>query len=146
LDVLEATGVKVSGLLSCAMRPPSEPDGQPAPVVPSGFRQRAAELLKRLWGYDAFRGFQEDVITRVAGGDDALVLMPTGGGKSLCYQLPALLREGTGVVVSPLIALMHDQVAALRELGVRAAYLNSTLEPEERGEVERALTWRPSAC
>ncbi len=121
------------------MSPSREVDEASVPVVPPGFRERATELLKRLWGYDAFRGFQEDVITRVASGDDALVLMPTGGGKSLCYQLPSLLREGTGVVVSPLIALMHDQVAALRELGVRAAYLNSTLEPEERREVERAL-------
>lgn len=86
-------------------------EGIPDRHVPMGTRERSKEVLHRVWGYDAFRGFQEDVITRVVGGEDVRVLMPTGGGKSLCYQLPALLREGTGVVVSPLIALMHDQVA-----------------------------------
>ncbi|HLS32145.1 MAG TPA: RecQ family ATP-dependent DNA helicase, partial [Brevibacterium sp.] len=95
--------------------------------------------LTQVWGYDAFRGQQAEVIETVTRGDDALVLMPTGGGKSLCYQIPALVREGTGVVISPLIALMHDQVDALEQLGVRAAFLNSTQTPEERRGVERRL-------
>ncbi|MFI7483133.1 DNA helicase RecQ [Kocuria sp. M1R5S2] len=97
------------------------------------------EVLTRVWGYDAFRGQQAEIIEAVTGGEDALVLMPTGGGKSLCYQIPALVREGTGVVISPLIALMHDQVAALEQLGVRAAYLNSTQTAEERRAVEGRL-------
>ena len=82
------------------------------------------DILRQVFGYDRFRGAQADIIDHVLGGGDALVLMPTGGGKSLCYQLPAMLRPGLGVVVSPLIALMQDQVAALAELGVRAAFLN----------------------
>ncbi|MFW6186599.1 MAG: DNA helicase RecQ [Actinomycetota bacterium] len=97
------------------------------------------EALTRVWGYDAFRGQQAEIIETVTGGEDALVLMPTGGGKSLCYQIPALVREGTGVVVSPLIALMHDQVDALDQLGVRAAYLNSTQTAGQRRAVERRL-------
>ena len=96
------------------------------------------QTLQRVWGYPAFRGDQAEIIETVVGGGDALVLMPTGGGKSLCYQVPALVREGTGVVVSPLIALMQDQVDALAVLGVRAAYLNSTQGPDERRAVERA--------
>ncbi len=99
----------------------------------------ALSLLNRVFGYPAFRGRQADVVSHVTNGGDALVLMPTGGGKSLCYQIPALLRRGTGVVVSPLIALMHDQVMALREAGVRAAYLNSTLSAGEASEVEQAF-------
>ena len=94
----------------------------------------ALEALQQVFGYDAFRGFQKEVVETVVSGEDALVLMPTGGGKSLCYQIPALLRDGVAIVVSPLIALMHDQVDALEELGVRAAYLNSTLLPE--GEID----------
>ncbi len=90
----------------------------------------ALQLLQHVWGYPAFRGMQREVIDHVVAGGDALVLMPTGGGKSLCYQIPALIREGLGIVVSPLIALMQDQVAALRELGLRAAFLNSTLDAE----------------
>lgn len=89
--------------------------------------ERAQHVLQTVFGYPAFRGLQAQVIERVARGGDALVLMPTGGGKSLCYQIPALLRPGVGVVVSPLIALMKDQVDALLQLGVRAAYLNSSL-------------------
>ncbi len=97
------------------------------------------DVLTRVWGYDAFRGRQAEIIETVTRGGDALVLMPTGGGKSLCYQVPALVREGTGVVISPLIALMHDQVDALEQLGVRAAYLNSSQTAEERRAVERRL-------
>ncbi len=97
---------------------------------------RALELLRRIFGYDAFRGRQQEIIEHVTAGGDALVLMPTGGGKSLCYQLPALLRPGTGVVVSPLIALMQNQVDALRALGVRAGFLNSTLDLDTRRVVE----------
>lgn len=96
------------------------------------------EALRTVYGYDAFRGEQAAIIEHVAGGGDAVVLMPTGGGKSLCYQIPSLLREGTGVVVSPLIALMHDQVDALVRNGVRAGYLNSSQSPAERAQVERA--------
>jgi ATP-dependent DNA helicase RecQ len=92
-----------------------------------------------VFGHPAFRGAQEDIVTHVAAGGDALVLMPTGGGKSLCYQLPALLREGTALVISPLIALMQDQVSALKQLGVRAAFLNSSLSSQEAYATERAL-------
>jgi len=98
----------------------------------------AAEALHTVFGYEAFRGEQAEIIDQVTGGGDAVVLMPTGGGKSLCYQIPALLREGTGVVVSPLIALMHDQVDALVRNGVRAAYLNSSQQAGERARVEQA--------
>ena len=94
------------------------------------------EVLERVFGYDAFRGEQESIIDHVAGGGDALVVMPTGGGKSLCYQVPALLRDGVAVVVSPLIALMQDQVDALLQAGVRAAYLNSTLTFAEVRAIE----------
>jgi len=99
----------------------------------------AVEVLRRVFGYDAFRGPQEQIIEHVVGGGDALVLMPTGGGKSLCYQIPALVRPGTAVVISPLIALMQDQVDALTALGVRAGFLNSTQGFEQRREVENAF-------
>jgi ATP-dependent DNA helicase RecQ len=99
--------------------------------------RRAATVLHRVFGYENFRGRQEEVISRVIGGGDALVLMPTGGGKSLCYQIPALVRPGTGVVISPLIALMQDQVQALRQLGIRADFLNSTQDPGTRHVVEQ---------
>ncbi|MFB4299605.1 DNA helicase RecQ [Actinomadura sp. NTSP31] len=92
--------------------------------------------LRRVFGYDAFRDGQGEIIEHVVAGGDALVLMPTGGGKSLCYQIPALVRKGTGVVISPLIALMQDQVDALRALGVRAGFLNSTQDLDERRVVE----------
>jgi ATP-dependent DNA helicase RecQ len=96
-------------------------------------------LLHRVFGHAGFRGPQQDIIEHIAAGNDALVLMPTGGGKSLCYQVPALLREGAGVVVSPLIALMQDQVEALRQVGVRAEFLNSTLDAESASRVEQAM-------
>ncbi|MBA3995954.1 MAG: DNA helicase RecQ [Candidatus Accumulibacter sp.] len=99
----------------------------------------ALDILHRVFGYPAFRGHQADVVDHVAGGGDALVLMPTGGGKSLCYQIPALLRPGVGVVVSPLIALMQDQVDALLQAGVRAAFLNSSLDFEAVVDTERRL-------
>jgi ATP-dependent DNA helicase RecQ len=97
------------------------------------------DVLQRIFGYESFRGPQEEIIDHVIGGGDALVLMPTGGGKSLCYQIPALVREGTGVVISPLIALMQDQVDALTALGVRAGFLNSTQDTAQRRATETAL-------
>ncbi|MEV5748466.1 DNA helicase RecQ [Actinoallomurus sp. NPDC052308] len=99
----------------------------------------ASEVLRRVFGYEEFREGQQEIIEHVVAGGDALVLMPTGGGKSLCYQIPALVRKGVGVVVSPLIALMQDQVDALRALGVRAWFLNSTQDPDERRTVEAAF-------
>lgn len=96
-------------------------------------------ILRAVFGYDNFRGYQEEVINHVINGGDAFVLMPTGAGKSLCYQIPAILRPGTGIVISPLIALMQDQVTALRELGVRTAFLNSSLSPEESRDVKNRL-------
>ncbi|WP_432898765.1 DNA helicase RecQ [Micromonospora matsumotoense] len=99
----------------------------------------ALDVLRRVFGYDAFRGFQQEVIDHVVAGGDALVLMPTGGGKSLCYQVPALVRDGVAVVVSPLIALMQDQVDALTAVGVRAGFLNSTQDYAARRTVEQAF-------
>ncbi|MFN3503660.1 MAG: DEAD/DEAH box helicase, partial [Allorhizobium sp.] len=96
-------------------------------------------VLKRVYGYSAFRGRQAEVVSHVVSGGDAVVLFPTGAGKSLCFQVPALCRPGVGVVVSPLIALMRDQVEALKGLGVRAAALNSTLSREEYVEIRRAI-------
>jgi ATP-dependent DNA helicase RecQ len=100
---------------------------------------RALRLLNKIFGFPAFRGAQQEIVDHLVSGGDALVLMPTGGGKSLCYQLPALLRPGTALVISPLIALMQDQVAALKQLGVRAAFLNSTLSGKQAQDTERAL-------
>ncbi len=97
------------------------------------------EILRSVFGYDSFRGAQAEIIDHVINGGDALVLMPTGGGKSLCYQIPALCRSGVGVVVSPLIALMQDQVSALRQVGVRAAALNSSVPYSEMVEIERQM-------
>ena len=100
-------------------------------------------ILHEVFGYPAFRGDQAEVVAHVVGGGDALVLMPTGGGKSLCYQVPAIARHRNGrgvtVVVSPLIALMHDQVSALEELGVHASFLNSTLDSQDASAIEREL-------
>ncbi|HEY0450716.1 DNA helicase RecQ [Actinophytocola sp.] len=101
--------------------------------------QATVDTLRRVFGYDSFRGDQQEIIDHVVGGGDALVLMPTGGGKSLCYQIPALVRDGVGIVVSPLIALMQDQVDALTALGVRAGFLNSTQDFGQRREVEAAF-------
>ena len=111
----------------------------PGAAVTSSQVDKPLHLLNSVFGYPAFRGAQREIVEHVVAGGDALVLMPTGGGKSLCYQLPALLREGTALVISPLIALMQDQVAALRQLGVRAAFLNSTLDGREAAAAERAL-------
>ncbi|MDL2284990.1 DNA helicase RecQ, partial [Oxalobacter sp. OttesenSCG-928-P03] len=100
-------------------------------------KSRALTLLQTVFGYPAFREQQETIISHVAAGQDALILMPTGGGKSLCYQIPALIREGVGIVISPLIALMQDQVDALAAIGVRAAFLNSSQTRAESAQVER---------
>src|SRR5512140_1429593 len=99
----------------------------------------AQQILRDTFGYTAFRGAQQAIVEHVTAGGDALVLMPTGGGKSLCYQIPALLRDGVGIVVSPLIALMQDQVDALKQLGVPAAFLNSSLDADTAREVSRQL-------
>ncbi|MCB1510887.1 MAG: RecQ family ATP-dependent DNA helicase, partial [Hyphomicrobiaceae bacterium] len=109
------------------------------PATASPGMAEAFAVLERVFGYKSFRLHQERIVETVVDGGDALVLMPTGGGKSLCYQVPALVRHGTGVVISPLIALMHDQVDALEQVGVRAAYLNSSLTRDEQTTVERSL-------
>lgn len=112
-------------------------------LVDAGYNGRmsasALEILQHTFGYSDFRHSQAAIIERLLAGGDALVLMPTGGGKSLCYQIPAILREGVGIVVSPLIALMDDQVSALQQLGVSARFLNSSLLPEEQRDVEQSL-------
>jgi len=102
-------------------------------------QSQALDLLSSVFGYPGFRGQQQAIVEEVAGGGDALVLMPTGGGKSLCFQIPALMRHGTGIVVSPLIALMQDQVDALTEAGVKARYLNSSLDAATQREIEDLL-------
>src|ERR1700740_2481526 len=99
--------------------------------VPGGF----SEALHRYWGYDSFRPGQEHIVKSIAAGRDACVVMPTGGGKSLCYQLPAVLNPTTAVVISPLIALMQDQVAQLLQMGISAACLNAATSPAERSHI-----------
>ena len=99
----------------------------------------ALEILHSLYGYDIFRGHQAEIIETVSAGNNALVLMPTGGGKSLCYQIPSLVRDGVGVIISPLIALMQDQVDAMQQLGVKAAFLNSSLSHSEQNSIEQQL-------
>ena len=115
----------------------SPPSTVPSPVPPSG--RDALSVLHSVFGLPGFRGAQGEIVRHVADGGNCLVLMPTGGGKSLCYQLPSLLREGCGIVVSPLIALMRDQVAGLLEAGVNAAALNSSLTYQEASDIERRL-------
>ncbi|MGH8713491.1 MAG: DNA helicase RecQ, partial [Casimicrobiaceae bacterium] len=114
-------------------------DTVPAPLTASADPSSTRDVLRDTFGYAAFREGQGEVVDHVLGGGDALVLMPTGGGKSLCYQIPSIMRAGTGIVVSPLIALMQDQVAALLQLGVRGAYLNSTQDAVTARATERAL-------
>lgn len=138
-----------AGALARATRgtAPSAVAAAPAPVAAPARRAAGVArpprstdpkaVLKEVFGYDEFRGDQADIVAHVVGGGDAVVLMPTGGGKSITYQVPALVRPGTGLVVSPLIALMHDQVDALRANGVRAAFLNSTQNATERAGVEQ---------
>src|SRR5215813_15646578 len=109
------------------------------PLKADAGKSGARSLLHSVFGLTAFRGAQEEIVNHVANGRNCLVLMPTGGGKSLCYQLPALMRKGCGIVVSPLIALMRDQVAGLIEAGVKAAVLNSTLSASEASAVEAQL-------
>ena len=118
-DVTEATeAAEVTGVAEATG--PTDVSGTTEP-------SEAAEVLRRVFGYDSFRGAQREIVDHVVGGGDALVLMSTGSGKSLCYQIPSLVREGVGVVVSPLIALMQDQVDALTALGVRAGFLHEIL-------------------
>ena len=125
--------------MSAALQRKSRQPATPEPEVMSPDIAPALEVLERVFGYHSFRPLQDGVIATLLAGRDALVLMPTGGGKSLCYQIPAIVRPGTGIVVSPLIALMQDQVDALKEAGVAAAFLNSSQTPPEQYEVERRL-------
>jgi len=97
------------------------------------------DVLQQTYGYESFKGIQENVINRIMSDGNAVVFMPTGGGKSACYQIPAILREGVGIVISPLIALMRDQVAALQQMGVRAACLNSSVQPSEANHIIHEL-------
>ena len=127
------------------MHPPPDPDPRtpdprrPDPMPDSMSGDTALEILQTIYGYDAFRAGQAEIVDTVIAGDDALVLMPTGGGKSLCYQIPSLARPGTGVIVSPLIALMQDQVDALRALDLNAAFINSSMARDEIADTEEAL-------
>ena len=105
----------------------------------AGVCQAAIDILKTRYGYDQFRFRQAEIVQNLIDGNDSLVLMPTGGGKSVCYQIPALVRDGVGIVISPLIALMQDQVNALKTMGIRASFLNSTQSFETRQQVEAQL-------
>lgn len=115
------------------------PDRQTDPIFERDTARSPLDILKRVYGYSTFRGRQAEVVDQVVSGGDAVVLFPTGAGKSLCFQIPALCRNGIGIVVSPLIALMRDQVEALKQLGVRAAALNSSLSREEFIAVRGAI-------
>ena len=106
----------------------------------AGVRETPHDILRRVFGFPEFRGLQAEAVAQIVGGGDALVLMPTGGGKSVCYQVPALVRHGVAIVVSPLIALMDDQVAALRQLGISAGALHSEVEPDDASRTSRALS------
>ncbi|MGB4778532.1 DNA helicase RecQ, partial [Microbacterium sp.] len=133
-------GAALARAIRTQPRQDADASASAAPPRPAPSRSTdPREVLKEVFGYDEFRGDQAEIIAHVVAGGDAIVLMPTGGGKSITYQVPALVRPGTGLVISPLIALMHDQVDALVANGVRAAYLNSTQSPAERAEVERAF-------
>jgi len=101
--------------------------------------QEALEVLRTIYGYENFRNQQHDIVSTVIAGNDALVLMPTGGGKSLCYQIPSLVRAGVGIVVSPLIALMQDQVDALKAMNLSAAFINSSMDTAAVAQTESAL-------
>src|ERR1051325_4754593 len=114
--------------------------GEKMPILSPTQPKSPQQLLSQIFGYQEFRGQQEAVIARILGGKSCLVLMPTGGGKSLCYQVPALLRDGMALVVSPLIALMQDQVAALKQNGVKAEFLNSSLAWEERAQIRERVS------
>jgi len=128
-----------TGRVPASQDPPAEAStGNPAGSDTRPMEQ-ARRILNQIYGYDDFRHNQAAIIQTLIDGGDALTLMPTGGGKSLCYQIPSLLRDGVGVIISPLIALMQDQVAALKQLGLKAAFLNSTLAPAEGRRVEQAL-------
>ena len=129
----------VSSMPPAALR---HPENLFAPRDPAGPLAEAQNVLEEVFGYKAFRLHQAGIIETLLAGGDVLALMPTGGGKSLCYQIPALVRKGTGLVVSPLIALMQDQVDALREAGVRAAFLNSSQDWREQAAIERDLLAR----
>src|ERR1700733_14473981 len=105
----------------------------------SSIREAAREVLRKTYGYDSFRGQQGEIVEHVIAGGNAFVLMPTGGGKSLCYQIPALVRPGVGIIISPLIALMQDQVDALTQLGIKAAAINSSMTGESIGRTKNQI-------
>ena len=129
------------------MTDPLDPTGPAAPPPSAAGRPTsppsARALLREVFGFTEYRPHQKEVVEHLIGGGDAFVLMPTGGGKSLCYQIPAMVRPGTGIVVSPLISLMKDQVDALRAAGVSAAAYNSSLAPDE---ARRTLRARATSC
>jgi ATP-dependent DNA helicase RecQ len=140
-SVLAGTGLPGTGLAGTVLSGTGVGDDAVAAVqaLADPEAPEVLQVLRRVFGYDSFRTGQGEIIDHVTAGGDALVLMPTGGGKSLCYQIPALVRPGTGVVISPLIALMQDQVDALKNLGVRAGFLNSSQDSAQRRQVESAF-------
>ena len=138
VSILEPKRGAIAGALIGMNRAGSKAADIQAEDGPAG-NEKALKILREVFGFEQFRGLQADVIDALTAGENSLVLMPTGGGKSLCYQIPALLRNGTGIVISPLIALMRDQVEALQACGVRAEVLNSSLSAERQAEVEQAF-------